>query len=179
VFLGLSILISYILYIDYNYFYNLFESDQLKRLLLANKLIIDLINGNIDIDIWDFITKVGDGSRTKYFMTYTNALDKTFWIGLGDRADILLLHGADYHNMYFFFHVQYSFFAVLVWYSILFYFLYLGIFKWKYLNYILIVAVLYWILRSTFTTLNPYIFLIYLLFLSIVEANLQHRKERI
>jgi hypothetical protein len=173
--LFLLISLSYFFYTYYDELVNLVKSEQIKKILLANQILVNSFMGNMDFNIWDFITKVGDGSRTKYFYTYFENLDKTFWLGFGDRADILLLNGADYHNMYFFFHIQYSFFAVIIWYGILLYFLYLGLFKWKFLNYFLIVSILYWVFKSLFSTMNPYIFLIYLLFLSIIEANLQKR----
>ncbi len=168
------VLNSYIVYINNDYLMDLINNKSIKKVLLGNQLLVDNILGNVDVSIWEFITKVGDGSRTHYFQVYTEALKDTFWIGMGDRADVILLKGADYHNMLFFFHIQYGFFGFLFYFMILLYFLYLGIFKWKKIGFILIFCVLYFILRGIFTVLDPYRFLLFAILLTFIEKKLQY-----
>jgi len=149
------------------------SSQQIQKVLLANKLIY-----NSDIDLYSFITKVGDGLRSKIIETYSSKLEDSRFIGFGDKAKDIVGDGHDYHNMFFFFHIQYGLISVIGFYGLLLYFLYLGIKKFKYLNFIIVFFIFYIILRSMIITIDPYRLILYLLFLTLIEANLQYYKGK-
>jgi len=71
---------------------------------------------------------------------------------------------------------EYGMVAVLGWYGLMLYLLYVGVYRWKYLNKYLVFSVVYWILRSLFSTLSPYRFIIFVLFLAVIEGNLQYQE---
>ncbi|SMO55364.1 hypothetical protein SAMN06269117_11042 [Balnearium lithotrophicum] len=154
-------------YVEYNL---LISNEQIKKLLLANHLIF---SSNFQ-DWLSFIAKVGDRTRAYIFQTYFSNLDKCILTGLGDQANKILTGGRDYHNMFFFFTIQYGLLGFFFYFMTLVLFLFYSLKKFEYLKFISNFIIIYVILRGLFITYDPYRFTILLLFFIILEANLKY-----
>ncbi len=153
-------------HVYFNYYDNI-SNLQLKKLLLANWM---LWSGSTEF--YEFLSKVGDQTRKEIFENYSNWLNKTIFIGLGDKAKHVIGQGHDFHNMFFFYHIQYGLIAAIGFYGLLIYFLYIFLFKFKHLRFIATFFIVYMLLRSLMITINPYMIIIYCIFLITLEINL-------
>ncbi len=168
------ILISFLIY-NYSSDLNLYiKNKQINQLIVFNNML-----WNLDINIFDISRKVSGRNREYIYEREVFLIEKKVSIvtGLGDKGAKELLNGKDFHNIYYYFLIQFGYLSCFAFVGVMFLYLYF-ILKIRNINFkkIYLFIWIYIALRGFFITINPLWVLFYFSFILIFYWKLKEKK---